>query len=70
MIYEEERTVRLTVDQITLIIMALDMYEADAKERGLTYTAEELGELSRSFLRVNLRAYGQAEIEGKEIEVK
>lgn len=74
MIYEEEHIVRLTVDQITMIITALGMYEDDAKERGLTCTAEELDGLIRSFLKVNCTAYGMEDatvlLNAKEIEVK
>lgn len=74
MIYEEEHTVRLTVDQITMIIGGLEMYEADVKKRGLTLTAQEVDGLIRSFLKVNCNAYGLEDatvmLNAKEIEVK
>lgn len=74
MIYEEEHTVRLTVDQITMLISALALYEADVKKRGLTHTAKEVDGMIRSFLKVNCNAYGLEDntvlLNAKEIEVK
>lgn len=68
---EETRDLRLTVEQIQDIVLALNLREQDLKDKGLVRLAKEVFELGVSLNNVVCRAYG---VEGapryQELEIR
>lgn len=55
---EETRDLRLTVEQIQDIVIALNLREQDLKDKGLVRLAKKVFELGMSLNNVVCRAYG------------